>query len=334
MIASAKKQEGYAVELHHTAQREGELLSFLRGELSLSSGLVKRLKWQNAFFLDGAGVHTNARVRPGQEICVRIEEAPEGFLPQALDIDILYEDEYVIALDKPAGQLVHPSPQKNDGTLANALLGYYVKTGQRCGVHPVTRLDRDTFGVVLLAKNAHVHAKLCRMMKDGEIHKTYLAAVYGCPKKPCGEISLPVYKLGNGSLLRIVDPRGKRAVSGYRVLLAEKSASVLALFPKTGRTHQLRLHCKAAGFPILGDPQYSAPGAMLFSAAHGLFTQQLCAARLELVHPVTQMPLVISSRRSVSTGDKKIHLDGSLAQTDLRAVEDLADQRKLRGVVV
>ena len=107
--------------LSHTAQREGELLTFLRGELALSSGLVKRLKWQNAFFLDGAPVHTNARVKPGQEITVRIEEAPEGFLPQALPIDILYEDAYMIALDKPAGQLVHPSPRKNEGTLAHAL---------------------------------------------------------------------------------------------------------------------------------------------------------------------------------------------------------------------
>ena len=106
----------------------------------------------------------------------------EGFLPQTLPIDILYEDESLIALDKPAGQLVHPSPRKNDGTLANALLGYYAETNQPCGIHPVTRLDRDTFGVVLLAKNAHIHAKLCQMMKDGQIHKTYLAAVYGCPK--------------------------------------------------------------------------------------------------------------------------------------------------------
>lgn len=158
--------------LSHRAEREGKLLTFLRGELGLSSGLVKRLKWQNAFFLDGVPVHTDARVLPGQKITVKIEEAPEGFLPQTLPIDILYEDESLIALDKPAGQLVHPSPRKNDGTLANALLGYYAETNQPCGIHPVTRLDRDTFGVVLLAKNAHIHAKLCQMMKDGQIHKT------------------------------------------------------------------------------------------------------------------------------------------------------------------
>ena len=271
--------------LSHTAQREGELLTFLRGELALSSGLVKRLKWQNAFFLDGAPVHTNTRVKPGQEITVRIEEAPEGFLPQALPIDILYEDAYMIALDKPAGQLVHPSPRKNEGTLANALLGYYERTDQPCGIHPVTRLDRDTFGVVLLAKNAHIHAKLCQLMKDGAIHKTYLASVFGCPEQPAGEIALPVYKLGNGSLLRMVDPRGKRAVSRYRVISSDHQTSILALNPVTGRTHQLRLHCKAAGFPILGDPQYCSPASALYSGTHGLFCQQLLAARLELRTP-------------------------------------------------
>ena len=305
--------------LSHVAEREGKLLTFLRGELALSSGLVKRLKWQNAFYLDGVPVHTDARVLPGQKITVKIEEAPEGFLPQTLPIDILYEDESLIALDKPAGQLVHPSPRKNDGTLANALLGYYAETNQPCGIHPVTRLDRDAFGVVL-AKNAHIHAKLCQMMKDGQIRKTYLAAVYGCPKERAGEISLPIYKIGNGSLLRIVDPRGKRAVSRYRVLKTDGITSVLALTPVTGRTHQLRLHCKMAGVPILGDPQYASPASMLFSCARGLFTQQLCAASLELLHPVTGQPLVISTRKTVSTGDEQLHFDALLAQHDARVV--------------
>ena len=306
--------------LTHTAAREGELLSFLRGELGLSSGLVKRLKWQNALFLDGMPVHTNARVLLRQTITVNIEEAPEGFLPQALPIDILYEDESVIALDKPAGQLVHPSPQRNEGTLANALLGYYVRTNQPCGIHPVTRLDRDTFGVVLLAKNAHIHAKLCQMMKEGRIHKTYLAAVCGCPAERSGEIVLPVYKLGNGSLLRVVDPRGKRAVSRYRVVQTDGRTSILALTPVTGRTHQLRLHCKMAGFPILGDPQYATPMSMLLSARAGLFTQQLCAAKLELAHPVTGRPLVICTRKSVLTADEQLHPDGSLLQCDAGVV--------------
>lgn len=315
--------------LSHTAAREGELLSFLRGELALSSGLVKRLKWQNALFLDGAPVHTNAHVHPGQRICVQIEEAPTGFLPQALAIDILYEDASIIALDKPAGQLVHPSPQKNDGTLANALLGYFEKTGQRCGIHPVTRLDRDTFGVVLFAKNAHVHARLCQMLRSHALQKTYLASVYGVPPRPAGEISFPVYKLGNGSLLRITDPRGKRAVSRFQLLQTDGRVSVLCLEPVTGRTHQLRLHCRLAGFPILGDPQYATPASTLFSLRCGLTAQQLCAARLSLSHPLTGAPLTITSRQHLSTGHEQLHLDALLRERDVRIVENLPDERQL-----
>lgn len=174
--------------------------------------------------------------------------------------------------------------------------------------------------MVLLAKNAHIHAKLCQLMKDGAIHKTYLASVFGCPEQPAGEIALPVYKLGNGSLLRMVDPRGKRAVSRYRVISSDHQTSILALNPVTGRTHQLRLHCKAAGFPILGDPQYCSPASALYSGTHGLFCQQLLAARLELTHPVTGQPLVISSRQSVSAGDEQVHADARVLDGNVRAV--------------
>ncbi len=109
-------------------------------------------------------------------------------------------------------------------------------------------------------------------------------------------------------------------MSRYRVLKTDGITSVLALTPVTGRTHQLRLHCKMAGFPILGDPQYASPASMLFSCARGLFTQQLCAAKLELPHPVTGQPLIISTRKAVSTGDEQLHFDALLAQHDARVV--------------
>ena len=120
--------------------------------------------------------------------------------------------------------------------------------------------------------------------------------------------------------MRMVDPRGKRAVSRYRVISSDHQTSVLALNPVTGRTHQLRLHCKAAGFPILGDPQYCSPASALYSGTHGLFCQQLLAARLELTHPVMGQPLVISSRQSVSAGDEQVHADARVLDGNVRAV--------------
>lgn len=138
--------------LSHLCTREAPLLSILRRELALSSGLVKRLKWQDALLLNGVPVHTNAHVRPGDRVTVDLSETVVGYEGEDVPLNILYEDDCCLAVDKPRGMLVHPSPRRNSGTLANAVLGYYQRTGQACGVHPVTRLDRDTFGVVLFAK--------------------------------------------------------------------------------------------------------------------------------------------------------------------------------------
>ena len=287
------------MELRCTAQRECRLLGILRRELQLSSGLIKRLKWQNALFVNGEPARTDRLIVPGDAVTVLLDEQQEGFPAEPLPLSILYEDEWLIALDKPPGQLVHPSPQRNEGTLANALLYHYETTGQRCGIHPVTRLDRDTFGVVLAAKSAYVHAKLCDMLRAGEIGKTYHAAVFGTPEQDSGVIELPVYKLGGGSLLRVVDARGQYAKTEYRVLRRCADTALLALHPITGRTHQLRLHCLASGFPILGDPQYCSSASKAYSDAAGLVSQQLCAVCLRLRHPMTDQLLLLQSRQRV-----------------------------------
>ena len=285
--------------LEQTAARQTKLLSLLRREFGLSAGLVKRLKWQNALFVNGAPAHTDAPVTPGDRVRVVLEERTEGFDPEPLPLSILYEDECFLAVDKSSGMLVHPSPQKNSGTLANGVLYHLLERGEVSGVHPVTRLDRDTFGVVILAKNANIHDRFCRMLHERQLEKTYLAAVFGQPPQENGQIDLPVYKVGGGSLIRVVDERGQRALTQYRVLERAEKTALLELYPLTGRTHQLRLHCMASGFPILGDPQYTSPESTAYSAAHGLFTQQLCAARLVFPHPMTGERMEILSKQEV-----------------------------------
>ena len=178
-------------------------------------------------------------------------------------------------------------------------LYHLLERGEASGVHPVTRLDRDTFGVVILAKNANIHDRFCRMLRERQLEKTYLASVFGQPPQAEGQIDLPVYKVGGGSLIRVVDERGQKALTQYRVLERAEKTALLELHPLTGRTHQLRLHCMASGFPILGDPQYTSPEATAYSAAHGLFTQQLCAARLVFPHPMTGERMEILSKQEV-----------------------------------
>ena len=288
------------MRLSCTASREAELSSILRRELGLSAGLIRRLKWQPAALtVNGEPAHTNRLVLPGDLVAAEIDEQSDGYPAEDGPLEILYEDEYLLALDKPAGILVHPSPCRNEGTLANYLAGYYARTGQNCAVHAVTRLDRDTMGVALFAKNAFVQERFRQLLEAGGLHKTYLAAVFGCPAEVSGTIDLPVWKPPGGTLIREVDARGQRAVTDYRVQAASGGTALLVLSPRTGRTHQLRLHCLASGWPILGDPQYATPASRAFSDRAGLYTQQLAAVRLAFPHPATGKQMVLCSRKSV-----------------------------------
>ena len=274
------------MELTHTALRDGRLSTFLKQEMKMSTGLVNRLKWQEKILVNGLPQHNDFAVKTGDVITALLDEEEPNYPPQEGDISILYEDAHILAVDKPAGMLIHPSHSKNDGTLANYVLGYYVRTGQKCAFHPVTRLDRDTFGIVLLTKNAHIHA----LMQQTELQKTYHALVCGGPAEDSGIIDAPIARKPLPSLLREVREDGKKCVTEFAVLERRDGYTKLALRPVTGRTHQLRVHCAHMGYPILGDPQYGN-GAADFSLTH----QLLCARKLEFDHPVTGAHLILES---------------------------------------
>ena len=279
------------MKLQKTVGERRRLLGFLRGELALSSGLISRLKYQNAFLVNGSPVHTDYMLSPGDTVTVILDEPTPDYPAEPGELSILYEDEALIVVDKPAGLLMHPTFHRQTGTLANRLLAYYAATGQHCAVHPVSRLDRDTFGVVLLAKNAHIHALLCH----GEFQKTYEAVVIGVPSPEKGVISAPIARLSPESLLRCVRADGKEAITAYEVAENRGDTSLLRLSPYTGRTHQLRIHCAYLGHPILGDPQYYTKESAALSARFGCETQQLCARFLSFPHPLTQKEIVIES---------------------------------------
>ena len=239
------------MELTHIAARQGRLSSFLREEMGMSAGLMNRLKWKDLLFVNGIPRHTDYPVEPGDMITVTLDEPEPEYPAEDGPLTVLYEDEHILAVDKPAGMLIHPSRSKNTGTLANLVVGYYRKTGQSCAFHPVTRLDRDTFGIVLLGKNSHIHSQL----QAAETEKIYHALVFGGPDTEQGIIDAPIARKPLPSLLREIHPEGKPSVTAFQVLNRGTGWSKLALQPITGRTHQLRLHCAHMGFPILEDPQ-------------------------------------------------------------------------------
>ena len=282
------------MELKHIAGRAGRLSSFLKEEMKMSTGLMNRLKWADRIFVNGVSQHTDFSVQPGDVITVPLDEPEPDYPAEDGDFTILYEDEHLLAVDKPAGMLIHPSRSQNTGTLANRVLGYYRRTGQQSAFHPMTRLDRDTFGIVLLAKNSHVHT----LLQNCETVKTYHALVLGGPVADAGTIDAPIARRPLPSLLREVREDGKPSLTEYRVLERMGQVSKLALRPVTGRTHQLRVHCSYLGFPILGDPQYGTE-----ESRWGLESQMLCAKSLELHHPITGEKLTLISQMDVGLWD-------------------------------
>ena len=274
------------MELRYVATQDGRLSTVLKEEMKISTGLMNRLKWQEKIFVNGIPRHTDYPVETGDVVTVPLEEPEPEYPAEDGPLTILYEDDHLLAVDKPAGMLIHPSHSKFDGTLANYVVGYYQKTGQKCSFHPVTRLDRDTFGIVLLAKNSHAHA----LMQQCDLQKTYHALVLGNWAEEKGIIDAPIARKPLPSLLREVSPEGKPCTTEFEVLERHVGFTKLQLRPITGRTHQLRVHCAHMGHPILGDPQYGNE-----ASSFGLQSQILCAKRLEFVHPITGEKLILES---------------------------------------
>lgn len=280
------------MKLTLTARRAGRLSSFLKNELKMSTGLVNKVKWADGLRVNGISCHTDYPVQPGDVVTVLLQEEAPEYPAEDGSLTVLFEDDWLLAVDKPSGMLIHPSRNRITGTLANLVQGYYAKTGQQGAFHPLTRLDRDTFGIVLIAKNSHIHA----LLQQQKPRKTYEALTFGGPEADEGLIDAPIARKELPSLLREIRPDGKPSVTHFRVLERGTRVCRLALEPVTGRTHQLRLHCAYMGFPILGDPQYGSEASMAFSREKGFETQLLLAKRMEFTHPITGEPLELETK--------------------------------------
>lgn len=205
--------------------------------------------------------------------------------PEPIDLDVLYEDEWLIAVDKPAGMVVHPTYKNWSGTLLNGLLARVPP-----GVQPriVTRLDKDTSGVVLVALSAGVHKQIQRDSSAGRVKKEYLAIVRGTPDPTTGSIEAPLARSAVDRRLVVVDASGRQSRTLYTVVSAADGAALVRCELATGRTHQIRVHLASRGWPILGDAVYG-------EAYDGLTRHALHAWRVTLPHPIRQDTLTLEA---------------------------------------
>ncbi len=261
--------------------------SFLKRQ-GLSTHLWRRLKHQGTLRINGQPVlrATLASVHTGDDLYCEIPEA-SAVEPQDIPLDIVHEDENLLIVNKPAQMLVHPIAKEQRGTLANAVAYYYQTKKEPCIFHPMHRLDRNTTGLVLIAKQPHIQSLLTD--KDGlRFHRTYLAIIHGCFSDAEGTIDLPIRRKPGSFIEQETHEAGRLAITRYRILAEAEEASLVQLQPVTGRTHQLRVHLAAVGHPIFGDDLYGEPSPLITR-------QALHAYRLDLIHPVTRRPVSVEA---------------------------------------
>ena len=277
------------------------LRDILSRRLFLSTALRIACQRAETITVDDLPARAHQRLQAGAQVEVRLPPGrpPEDVLPEEGALTILYEDEALLAVEKPGGMLTHPSHAQHRGSLQGLVLGYLRSAGQALCAHPVHRLDRGTGGVVIFAKHPHVQARWMAALRGGQVEKQYEGIAWGAWTPETGEVTLPIARENAINQRRVPREDGQAALSRYRVLatwrIGEQAVSRVALWPVTGRTHQLRVHSAALGFPLLGDRLYGTAASQVFSDVLGLSGQCLHAVQLCFAHPLTGSPLRIVS---------------------------------------
>ncbi|HET6231626.1 MAG TPA: RluA family pseudouridine synthase [Longimicrobiaceae bacterium] len=265
-----------------TAEEAGRTVEeIVTGSMSISRRMIQKLTRGQGILLNRRPAFLGKKVREGDTVSARAVVQEEAMLERVkMDLSIVHEDADVLVVDKPPFVLVHPTQPDQTETLAHGIAYHFWQHGISAKVRPVHRLDRDTSGLLLVAKTAFAHQHLDRQLRERELKREYLALVDGTFDEDAGTIDAPIGKHKLLANLRAVRPNaGEPAVTHWRVAERYPRATLLELELETGRTHQIRVHMAHAGHPLLGDRQYGGP------PAPGLRRQALHASRLAFTHP-------------------------------------------------
>jgi 23S rRNA pseudouridine1911/1915/1917 synthase len=269
----------------------GKLLrEFLKKE-EISRTALTDIKFKGGSIqVNGEEVNVRYKLSIGEEVTVffPMEYPSEGLKGEEIPLSILYEDEYLLVINKPSGMNTIPSREHPDGSLANALIGYYQQTGLQTTSHIVTRLDRDTSGIVLVAKHRHVHHLFSMMQRSGEVKRTYEAFAEGRVLLESGTIQAPIGRKDDSIIEREVREDGQFACTHYRVLERNHGFTYLELSLDTGRTHQIRVHMTYLKHPLLGDDLYGGDRSLIAR-------QALHCKKIKFIHPFLRKEMIFTA---------------------------------------
>lgn len=267
----------------------------LKNSLNVSNRLIIKLKKYNQIYCNGKACYTNHIVDTNDIVCINIdfkEEPNDNIVATKHELDILYEDDSLLIVDKPANMATHPSMLHFDNTLSNYVKQYYIEKGINTLIRPVNRLDKDTSGIVIFAKNQYVQECLIRQMKNNEFKKSYTCIVEGNVETTTGTISLPIAREKESIIKRCVSENGQMAITEYSVektfTIDNMDYSLVNVNLKTGRTHQIRVHFSHIKHPIISDTLYGNP-------SHLINRQALHCKQIEFIHPITNKNICITS---------------------------------------
>lgn len=282
-----------------TDELDGKSVKFiLKNIFGFSSAMITRLKKGDGIMLNGKKEYVIKETAKGDVLRITLPDGrSEKIVPNAIPIEILYEDDDILAVNKPPNMPTHPSVRHFEGTLANAVMHYYREIPFT--FRAVTRLDRDTSGVVVIARNAACADILSKQLRSGIFRKEYYAVCEGVPKPAKGMINAPIKREKEGIIKRCISPDGKPAVTDYETVCKTENLSLVHLIPETGRTHQLRLHLAHIGAPIRGDFLYG-------TEICGERTKLHCAV-VEFIHPFTHKNIRIEAPLAEDMKIENIH---------------------------
>lgn len=259
------------------------VLHVLKEQFLLSDRLITKLKKANKIYLNSLPTYTKKSVTVGDTVSVLIdfEEDNSNIVASNIPLNIIYEDDYLLVLNKPANIAIHPSILHFDNSLSNGVKFYFDKLGLKKKIRIVNRLDRNTSGIVVFAKNEYIQECLIKQMKTNEFKKEYLAIAKGILESKSDTLNFPIARKEGSIIERTVSSDGDSAITHYDVVKEFNNLSLVHIVLETGRTHQIRVHFSHIGHPILGDTLYGSPSKLINR-------QALHSYKLTFIHPVTK----------------------------------------------